>query len=87
MHLHYHHLPAHHRLLRHLLHLLRLLSGTLPQHESLKVTRTTQMLLAMPPHPFLPFHNRWAGSRNIRKQLLILNVPNFLLKWSALNLR
>ena len=82
MHLHYHHPQAHHHPPHHLLN-LHLLIGMLPQHEFLKVTRMTQMFLAMPQHPFRPFPNRWAGSKNIKKQLLTLNVPNFLLKWQA----
>ena len=86
MHLHYHHPQVRHHPPHHLLH-LHLLIGMLPQHKFLKVTRMTQMFLAMPQHPSRAFPNRWAGSKNIKKQLLTLNAPNFLLKWLAPDLR
>ena len=80
MYLHYRHPPVRHHSLRHLPHLLHLQIGMRLQPGFLKVTLMTPTLLAMPPPPFRPSPNRSDGSKSIRKQLLTLIVPNFLLK-------
>ena len=80
MYLRYRHPPVRHHSLRHLLHRLHLRIGMRLQPGFLKVTLMTLTLLAMPPPPFRPSPNRSDGSKSIRKQLLTLIVPNFLLK-------
>ena len=76
----YHHLPAHHHPLRHLLHHLLLRIGMRLQPGFLKVTLTILIPLAMPLPPFRPSLNRSDGSKSIRKQLLTLIVQNFRLR-------
>ena len=80
MDLHYHDLPVRHHSLRHRPHLLHLRTGMRLQPGFLKVTLMTPTLLAMPLLPFRPSPNRSDGSKNIKKQLLTLIVPNFPLK-------